>query len=213
MSVENDDVRIAREAGNSVKVAFDFAFKIFAAADLTCYKESAAGVFTLGVLNTDYTVAFDSDAETGTVTWTVAPVTGAFSVIIGNGLTVTQETAFPREGSIPATTLRNTLDKLTILLQQLDEKLGRAAVQPLTPVNPDPIIIEAPTDGALLQYEDNGNGTFSIVPSNETAASYTEGLAADRPANPTQYPAWYRATDDDQVFLKFSATSDWKLQG
>lgn len=215
MAVDNDDVRIAREAGNAVKVAFDFSFKIFQAADIVAYKESAAGVYTLGVLNgvgaTGYTLEFDQDAETGVLTWVTAPATGAFSVIIGSALPVTQGAAIPREGVVPAATIRNIVDKLTVQVQQLSERLDRAAVQPLTPVNPDGIIVEAPEDGSLLQYEDNGDGTFSIVPADDTAASYSSGAIADRPAAPTVVPAWYHATDEDQVYLYFSAAAGWKL--
>lgn len=162
--------RISKQAGNSSTVAFDFAFKIFAKTDLVVYKVSAAGVYTLGVVDVDYTVVFDTAAETGTVTYTVAPVTSGFAVIIGSALPSTQATAIPREGALPAATLRDIVDKLTILVQQHDEKLGRCAIQPLTPVNPGAIDIEAPVDGKALVWQDNGDGTFSIASSTATHA-------------------------------------------
>ena len=71
-----------KQAGNSSKVAFDFAFKILAKTDLVVSKISAAGVSSGALtVDSDYTVAFDPVAETGTVTYTVAPVTNGYSVI------------------------------------------------------------------------------------------------------------------------------------
>ncbi len=177
MSVANN-ARLAVEAGNDVKTAFDFAFKIFATTDLKCWKVSAAGVYTLGVLNTDYTVAFDTDAETGVVTWTVAPVSSGFSVIQGSELPESQATSFPRDSAIPANTHRNALDKLTILVQQLEDKLDRAVLSPETPVNPETIEITAPVDGEVLVYDEQDDGSFQIEPSGYTLAELAADVAA-----------------------------------
>ena len=166
MPVSNN-ARIAQAAGNGSTVAFSFSFKILAAADLICYKVSAAGVYTLGVLNTDYTVSFDAGAETGVVTWVVAPVSSGYSVIIGSA-TQDQDTEFPRETNVPNKTLQDTVDKLTILVQELQEKVDRAAVQPLTPVNPTDVEIDAPVDGKLLYWSLSG-GKYHIKSSSVSA--------------------------------------------
>ncbi len=164
-----DNSRIVSEAGNDTKTAFDFAFKIFAAADLICYKVSAAGVYTLGVITTDYTVSFDSDAETGVVTWVVAPVSGGKSVIIGSAVQ-DQDTEFPREANTPAKTLQDSVDKLTILVQELQDKIDRAALQPLTPVSPAEVIIDAPVDNKLTYWDlDADTGKYHLKSSSVSA--------------------------------------------
>lgn len=221
MSVNTEAVRIAKEAGNDVKVAFDFAFKIFSTSDLTCYKVSAAGVYTLGVLNgsgsTGYTVSFDSDDETGTVTWNTAPVSSGFSVIIGNAIEMTQETSIAREGALPARTLRNIVDKLTLIVQQLSEQVRRAPKQPITPVNPDTVDMDPPEDGALLRYVENDDGTFTIEPiefdeTDLTGITESSGLRSARPATPLTTTLYY-ATDEEQLYLYSTAKNDWTLLG
>lgn len=109
----------ATQAGNGVTVAFNFAFKILATTDLVVSKRNAAGVSsgTL-ILGTDYTVTFDPIAETGTVTYTVAPVSGGFSNIARNSNNQ-QQTSLPRDGVMPAKTVETMIDKLTLLMQEI----------------------------------------------------------------------------------------------
>lgn len=107
-----------KQSGNGVAVAFDFAFKILAASDLVVTKFDAnnnQGVPL--ILGTDYTVVFDPIAETGTVTYTVAPVSGGASNI-ARVSDNTQQTSLPREGPMPAKTVETMIDKLTMLLQE-----------------------------------------------------------------------------------------------
>lgn len=129
------------QAGNSVTVAFDFSFKIFAATDLLVYKKDANGVQgAVLVLNTDYTVTFDPVAETGTVTYTVAPVTGGSS-LIKRSSNDQQQTSLQREGNMPAKTLETMLDKMMMLIQEILfgssesplELSGTYAAKPATP--------------------------------------------------------------------------------
>ena len=220
MAVTNDDPRIAAEAGNGSKTAFDFDFKIFAAADLICYKGSAAtpAVYTLGALGVDYTVAFDSDDESGTVTWVVAPINNGQSVIIG-AVAQTQGTAYPREGALPAATQEAVADRVTCLVLEHQEKLNRALLQPLVPPIPDPISVDPPTDRRAAIYEDNGDGTWTIVPSdydpdeliNEVtilASAYSEGTWAARPATPSARKMYY-ATDTDELAIYIPTAVRW----
>lgn len=167
MAVETTDPRIVKTAGNDVLLAFDFAFKIFADTDLRVEKINAAGVYSGALtLDVDYTVEFDSDEETGTVTFAVAPVTGGYAVIIGSELPQSQEAAFPREGVTPASVQKNAYDKLTLLVQQLTEVVSRCVKYPMTPVNQAAIIVsEEPVDRRALVYEDDGDGGWNVVPS------------------------------------------------
>lgn len=108
----------ARQAGNGVTVTFGFSFKILATTDLVVSKIDASGNSsgTL-VLGTDYTATFDPIAETGTVTYTSAPVSGGFSNVARSS-DDQQQTSLPREGPMPAKTVETMIDKLTMLLQE-----------------------------------------------------------------------------------------------
>lgn len=107
-----------KQSGNGVIVAFSFSFKILAATDLSVSKIDASGNTVACVLGTDYTVAFDPIAETGTVTYTLAPVNGGYSLVqrVSDN---TQQTSVPREGPMPAKTVETMIDKLTALIQEL----------------------------------------------------------------------------------------------
>ena len=131
----------SKQAGNGVTTAFAFSFKILAATDLVCSKLDANGVNsgTL-ILGIDYTVTFDPIAESGTVTWVVAPVSGGFSVI-ARASDNQQETSLPREGAAPAKTTETMIDKVTLLIQEVQvgatetpaEQSGLYANKPVTP--------------------------------------------------------------------------------
>lgn len=110
----------ARQAGNGVILAFNFAYKILASTDLVVSKIDASGNSsgTL-ILGTDYTVTFDPIAETGTVTYTTAPVNGGFSNIERSS-DIEQQTSLPREGPMPAKTVETMIDKLTLIMQELE---------------------------------------------------------------------------------------------
>lgn len=119
---------VIEEAGNGSKVAFDFNFKIFAETDLIVRKKLANNTYTNAlVLNVDYTVSFDSDAETGTVTYTTAPVNGGASNI-QRSMTQQQTATWPREGITPAATIENAVDKLTMMVQDVSAQVDEAVV-------------------------------------------------------------------------------------
>lgn len=183
MAVDTSAVRISKQAGNSILLAFDFSFKIFAKTDLACYKVSAAGVYTLGVVDVDYTVSFDIAASTGTVTWSVAPVTGGFSVIIGNALPMTQTATIPREGPTPAATQKNMVDKLTLLVQQLSERVDRALLQPLTPVNPTALSIEAPVASRIVAWDSDADTLVNTSKTLSTFQTDVDNTAANAAAS------------------------------
>lgn len=108
------------EAGNGVKTDFDFSFKIFLATDLLVYVETSAGsgVYDLKDYTVDYTVSFNTAAETGTVIFAVAPADGR-DVLINRSVPLTQGSVLPIEGKMPAKVVEDALDRLTLIAQDL----------------------------------------------------------------------------------------------
>ena len=125
------DYQPSVQAGNGVILAFSGSYKILAATDLVVSKIDAAGNSsgTL-ILGTDYTVTFDPIAETWTVTYTTAPVTGGLSRVARDSNSQ-QQTSLPREGNAPAKTVETMIDKLTMLVQ---ETLATLSGSPTNPV-------------------------------------------------------------------------------
>ena len=126
MTVENISNK-AQVQGDNSTVAFDFTAKIFKSSDLSVYKttRSTGALNTVLVLNTDYTVTFVSGTAGGTVTYTVAPTTLQDS-LISREVDLDQSTSYPVESNLPEKTFENSLDKLTMITQQLNEKASRS---------------------------------------------------------------------------------------
>ena len=227
------------EAGNGIKVAFDFAFKILAKTDLVVRKKAADGTYGSALtVDVDYTVAFDSIAETGTVTYTVAPVNGGASNIQRSS-DLTQATVYPREGTLPAKTTETAIDKLTLIVQELYYWLNkRVPSYAAQPSNPAKLIITTPTDRRAMVYVTNGDGTYNISPSvydpdqaqADSAASAAaaavsaasaaavvasvigSGAYAARPVAPASN-FFYYSTDRDSLELWVTAANRWFLLG
>lgn len=120
MSVAATTATNGGEAGNAVKTDFDFAFKIFLATDVLVYVETSAGsgVYDLKDYTVDYTVSFNTAAETGTVIFLVAPPLGR-DVLINRSIPLTQGSVLPLEGKMPAKVIEDALDRLTLITQDL----------------------------------------------------------------------------------------------
>lgn len=107
--------------GNGVTVAFAFAHKFFANADLKVYVGNV-----LLTLTTDYTVSGAGDEAGGTVTFLVAPPAGTGNVVILRDPAATQERDFVENDPLPVEEVENALDLLTMLIQRLKELQGRS---------------------------------------------------------------------------------------
>lgn len=241
MSVSTTEPRISVEAGDSSETDFDFQFKILAKTDLKCGKISAAGVYAEKVVDVDYTVTFDSEAATGTVSWVVPPVTGGYSVIEGSEMPNTQGVIFTRAGVTPSRTTKSVADKLTILIQQLSDVLfDRAILRSATLDMVDREVIEVselPVDRKAMIYERNDAADgWNIVPSTydpdtqvaaaaasaaaaaasaaaaSLVATTTSGLYSARPVAPAVRTEYY-STDRDSLELWIPAAARWFLIG
>ena len=76
------------------------------------------------VFNTDYMVSGAGNPSGGTVTFTVAPVSGA-TVVLFNDPALTQTVDYQDNDEFPAETHERALDKLTLLVQRLSARLAR----------------------------------------------------------------------------------------
>ena len=112
-------------AGNGVTTAFATSPVVFFdSGDLDVYVVSSAGVATLKTITTHYTVT-GGDGSTGTVTMVTAPASGETLVIVRT-LDVTQSTDFVNNDSSDAEVAEDTIDRLTMIAQQIDAKVDRS---------------------------------------------------------------------------------------
>ena len=117
--------------GNGSTTVFSFTFRIFAATDLVVTKADADGVETVLTLNTDYTVTGVGSYSGGTVTISPA-LSSDYDLTIQRVLPLTQETDLRNQGQFFAETHEDVFDRMSMINQQLQEQLDRAAKLPVT---------------------------------------------------------------------------------
>lgn len=132
MTIQSTTRKTARLPGNGATTSFPFTFKVQDTDDIVVY--SVEDDVEAVVATADYTVTLNSDQNTnpgGSVVMDTAPASGV-SLLITTGADATQEQNIQNQGSFNPTIVMEALDKLTILVQQLQEKASRSLTMPIT---------------------------------------------------------------------------------
>ena len=114
-------------SGDGSTVAFAYAFKIFADADLEVIMRASAGSETTKTLTRHYSVSGAGSDSGGTVTFTTGntPASGE-TVVIRRKLTLTQGTDYGENDPFPANSHEDGLDRLTFIAQGIQEARDRS---------------------------------------------------------------------------------------
>ena len=134
MTISSQNRKAGPFTGNGVTTAFPFSFKVFTASDLLVVRANLTGIETTLVLGTDYAVTLNADQNSnpgGSVTLTGA-LTSGFLLSITSRVPLTQSTELTNQGGFYPAVINASLDKLTILTQQLNEQVSRAPKVPIT---------------------------------------------------------------------------------
>lgn len=166
----SDNYTPLRQIGNGVTVAFSPAWKALNAGYLRVYKEVAAtGVRTLLTINTDYTVALDSDGF-ATVTYLVAP-TGAQYAFIDRDTTQSQEAPYKTAKGFQGEVLESSFDKLTAMVQDTNVRLDAAI---LAPSGDTGLVLPGAAERADTYLHFDSNGDVELL-----ANALADGTYAD----------------------------------
>lgn len=146
--------------GNGSTVDFSFNFAIIAEENLLVYLELiSTGVQTLQTLGVDYTVVFNDETPGGTVTFLAAP-SALYNVIRAREVPRTQEKTFTTAGGFGAVVIQAAFDKLTALVQDVLEIVGRAIKLPVGSTLD--VVLPTPIDNNILAW-DGTTGTIKNV--------------------------------------------------
>jgi hypothetical protein len=127
---------------DGVETDFDFTFKIFNKTDIRVIIADTDGVETELIYITDFSVhAINNNFTSGGTVTTVATYSSEYTITIIREVELTQESDYVENESHPAAVYENDLDKLTMMVQQLEEKLNRAL---LVPVSDEAVSLEIP---------------------------------------------------------------------
>lgn len=132
MSISYTSTKI-KYACNGSSTSFSFSFPLLDTADLHVIKRTVAtGVEVELDLTTDFTLyALNNDFSSGGVVTTVgAAFSSAYELCIYREQAATQETDYTDGSAFPAESHETALDKLTMLVQELQEKVDRAILVP-----------------------------------------------------------------------------------
>jgi hypothetical protein len=144
MSISSETRKAGPYTGNGSTTAFPFAFKVFSAADVQVI-HTITETETILTLTTHYTVSINANQDAnpgGTVAMNSAPASGVLitlASIVANFQPVTLTNA----GGFYPKVINDALDRVTILVQQLAEKVSRAVkVNISSSITPDQLVGE-----------------------------------------------------------------------
>lgn len=168
MSISSTTNRVS-QAGNGVTTAFPYPYYFLAQADLKVIsKNDSTGIETAKTLGVDYTISGTTDAEGtypngGSINFGVAPASGT-TISTYRDPAATQGLDLVENDSLPADSLEQALDRSTMLIQRLKDRLDRGVTltdgysAAFTPTLP-PVL----TADCTLVINSSGNG-FDIGP-------------------------------------------------
>ena len=144
-------------AGNGVDVDFDFPWRILAKVDLIVLQiDDATEVVTTLVLDTDYTIP-DGDVDAaagGTITLTGGALASGQTLYLIRRTTRTQLVNWAAGGSFDTAVLMKALDRLTMMIQSLDEDFRKTLHFRQASPTVDMIVPE-PENGFFLGWVNN----------------------------------------------------------
>lgn len=173
-------------SGNGSTTAFAFAYPFRATSDLVVtVRTTSTGAESLKTEGADYTVTGTPTTDaggyaSGTVTFGTAPASGT-QVHIDREPARTQTTDYVAGDGIPPSSIEGSLDRLTLLVQDLYSRFSRALLQPKTAANRDLVLPEPSSSAAdkILGVNTTGTG-FELKVANTSATtstiSYTQPL-------------------------------------
>jgi len=152
--------------GDGVATAFPFTFKVFTTADVLVVQAVAAtGVETVQALGTDYTIVLNADQNAnpgGTITRLVAPPAGTTLTAtsqVGN----LQPMDLTNAGGFYPKVLNDALDRATVQIQQLAEKLSRALQLVVSTPTGVTVQLPAPVPNNIFGWNATGTAIINYI--------------------------------------------------
>ncbi len=125
--IENQDSKRIFTVGTSA--VFPFNVRFFKPDNLRCYLENGQGNSELLTLDVDYSVEVKASYLSGaTVRLLRYPLPSGKKLVIQRILPLTQDISLPNGGKLPSESLEYQLDKVVMMLQQLQEAINRAVI-------------------------------------------------------------------------------------
>lgn len=164
---------------DGTQTVFPYTFRILDESHLRVVLTDDAGNETDLVLNTDYTVDGVGDSGGGNVT-TAQTYASGYKITIIRNVPLTQATDYTENDPFPAESHEAALDKLTMMVQQQEEKLERTLKYAISDTKAGS---ELPTvaarAGKFLGFDENGDPTAAEVVDSALVTSFMQTVLDD----------------------------------
>ena len=146
-------------ATNGSTTVFPFTFTVLAKSDLKVFLVTSANVELEFVENTNYFVTLNADQNTnpgGFITTAITHVTGSF-IFITTDAAYTQTLDVSNVTAVYPNAFEAAFDRIVILIQQLNDRLNRAAVLPISTPSVDNYA------GSVFGINPDGTATIKLL--------------------------------------------------
>lgn len=157
MTVATDTSR-SEHNGNGSTTVFAYSFRILDEDHIAVYVDDV-----LQTITTDYTVSGVGDAGGGNITFLVAPDSGTLNVVFLRDVPVTQETDYVENDPFPAATHEDALDKLTMIIQQLNEVSDRTITLAISTPSTVSASLPAPAANEFFRWNSGATALESVT--------------------------------------------------
>lgn len=152
----------ARYEGNGATTAFTYSFRIDDEDEVSVILVDADGVETTLTAG-QYSITGIGSSSGGTVTYPLSgsPLAAGNQIVIVRTVPLTQETDLTNQGGFYPEVIETSLDRLTMITQQLQARLDRTIRFPITdPVNNAELENYLTRANSYLYFDENGDVSF-----------------------------------------------------
>jgi hypothetical protein len=170
-------------SGDDSTVVFAYTFKVFDDDDIqVILRNDTTGAETVQTKTTHYSVSGVGNTGGGNITFVTAPATGE-TVVLLRAIPLTQTTDYTPNDPFPAATHEDALDRLTFIVQDQQEELGRAIKISKTNTITSPEFTVGATTRAnkIFAFDSSGDlsvtqeiGTYQGTDATTTTSAYSE---------------------------------------
>jgi hypothetical protein len=185
MTISSENRKSGPFLGTGAVSEYPFDFTVFVDDDLNVVMADTFGAESTLVLNSDYTVNLnaDQDANPGGTVVLTNPLADDFLLVLTSQLPNLQPTDLTNQGGFYPQVVTRSLDRLTILVQQLKEQISRAVKVPITAA------FDATADALIAR----------IISAESSSSADAASAAASAAAAATFTPALYVLKAGDSI--------------
>lgn len=188
MTVNTTIITAGPYPGNDITVAFPYGFRITDKSQIAVFETDNFGVKTLLVVDTDYTVSGIGVDAGGEVTRVAGALPTDYEWYMRANYPKTQLTSLPSQGGFLPEVHEDAFDKLTFLVQQMQDSINRSMrLSDTIDIDGDFTIDDdaAARSGKSLSFDTSGDlVVVNLSPQSITADSIFDNVALAKASNP-----------------------------